>query len=482
MVGVTWLLAVYSLALAPWHGTWGLAVMVGIPMALVPTLCAFLMPGSLATRTVVGVVFMAFAALTIHQGHGMIELHFIFFSLLAFLLYYRDWIPVVVATAVAAVHHLVFNYLQMWGYPAYVFHHGHGLHIVLIHAAFVVFESAFLVAMAVLFRREALESEEIRRLGPRLAVVDGVVDLTRRDEAARSDFAREFDVYAGHLADVIGRVRTLSGHAADASQKVSDALDGLSAGAHEAAGNLGETSTALETMTASVRRNAESAQEANRLASGSREYAEKGGGVVTSAVNAMQEITRGSHRIADISTVIDAIAFQTNLLALNAAVEAARAGEQGRGFAVVASEVRNLAQRSAAAAREIKDLINDSVAKVEDGAALVNESGETLKKIVESARRVEGFVAEIAHACQSQASEIDRVNHAVGRVDAITQTSTRQTEQLTASAGSLAGSAAELRDLLRRFRLDAAVPTPSRRTTGPAARAAVMPTEVLVSR
>ena len=78
---------------------------------------------------------------------------------------------------------------------------------------------------------------------------------------------------------------------------------------------------------------------------------------------------------------------------------------------------------------------------------------------------MEGFVAEIAHACQSQASEIDRVNQAVGRVDSITRTSTCQTEQLTASAGSLAGAAAELRDLLRRFRLDAGAPVPSRRTT-----------------
>jgi len=104
---------------------------------------------------------------------------------------------------------------------------------------------------------------------------------------------------------------------------------------------------------------------------------------------------------------------------------------------------------------------------------------------VESARRVEGFVAEIASACQSQATEIDRVNHAVGRVDTITQTSTRQTEQLTASAGSLAGSAAELRDLLRRFRLEPSAsaaprrPAPAR-TTGVAS--AARPKPVLTSR
>ena len=67
--------------------------------------------------------------------------------------------------------------------------------------------------------------------------------------------------------------------------------------------------------------------------------------VMQQTITAMNAIQQSSHKISDIVTLIDSIAFQTNLLALNAAVEAARAGDHGRGFAVVAGEVRNLAQK-----------------------------------------------------------------------------------------------------------------------------------------
>ncbi|BAN97762.1 methyl-accepting chemotaxis sensory transducer [Plautia stali symbiont] len=63
------------------------------------------------------------------------------------------------------------------------------------------------------------------------------------------------------------------------------------------------------------------------------------------SVETMAEIRIASQSIADITHVIESIAFLTNILALNAAVEAARAGEHGKGFAVVAAEVRALAQR-----------------------------------------------------------------------------------------------------------------------------------------
>lgn len=158
LVWVLWVLLGYSCALAPWHGTWGQAFLIGLPTAAVPTLLARLYPGSLASRCAVATGFMVLSALEIHQGHGMIELHFGIFALLAFLLYYRDWVPIVVAAGVIAVHHLSFNYMQAAGWPVYVFDHGTGLGFVLTHAAYVVFEAGLLCLMAVNSRREFLES------------------------------------------------------------------------------------------------------------------------------------------------------------------------------------------------------------------------------------------------------------------------------------------------------------------------------------
>ncbi|WP_186144557.1 methyl-accepting chemotaxis protein [Burkholderia gladioli] len=250
------------------------------------------------------------------------------------------------------------------------------------------------------------------------------------------------------IDDVSGQVRNIQ----TASSEIAQGNHDLSARTEQAASNVQQTAASMTQMTATVKSNAETATQANRLSGSASDAAERGGQAVSEVVTTMNDITDSSKKIADIIGVIDSIAFQTNILALNAAVEAARAGEQGRGFAVVAAEVRALAQRSASAAKEIKDLIGASVAKVESGSKLVDDAGKTMDEIVVQVKRVSDLIAEISSATTEQSSGITQVSQSVSDFDHITQQNAALVEQSAAASDSLKQQATRLVEAVSVFR------------------------------
>ncbi|WP_295401903.1 methyl-accepting chemotaxis protein [uncultured Thiocystis sp.] len=209
----------------------------------------------------------------------------------------------------------------------------------------------------------------------------------------------------------------------------------------------------MEELSTTVKQTAANAQQCQALTRRSNETALRCGDLVKQAVTTMGEIQGSSSRIADITDVIDGIAFQTNILALNAAVEAARAGEQGRGFAVVAAEVRHLAQRSATAAREIKSLIAESVGRIGTGERLVQQAGTAMDEVVSSFQQVTSLVVEIAQVSGEQTAEVEQVAQAIAQMDAITQQNAALVEQAAAAAESLEEQAGELERTVGLFRL-----------------------------
>lgn len=246
------------------------------------------------------------------------------------------------------------------------------------------------------------------------------------------------------LSDVVEIVRQGSESVATASREIAQGNNDLSGRTEQQAGALQQTAASMEQLGGTVQQNAENARRANELAQDASMVASRGGEAVQQVITTMRGINDSSRRIADITSVIDGIAFQTNILALNAAVEAARAGEQGRGFAVVANEVRTLAQRSATAAKEIKSLIGASVEQIQAGSSQVDQAGATIAQAVQSIQRVSQIVNEISSASEEQSTGVRQVGEAISQLDQATQQNAALVEQSAAAAESLRHQADQL--------------------------------------
>jgi methyl-accepting chemotaxis protein len=255
------------------------------------------------------------------------------------------------------------------------------------------------------------------------------------------------------LSSLVSSVNRSSESIATGSAEIAMGSTDLSQRTEETAAQLQRTTGTMSELTDSVRHTADTAAEAASLVGRTASVATEGGEAMGRVVQTMEEINAASRRIADITGVIDSIAFQTNILALNAAVEAARAGEQGRGFAVVAGEVRQLAQRAAGAAHEIKDLIDDSVSKVQAGGAQVAEAGRTMAAINAQVQQVAALIGGMDAASQTQRQGIEALDSAVRQVDQLTQQNAALVEESAAAAESLKQQAAQMADLVHRFKL-----------------------------
>ena len=75
------------------------------------------------------------------------------------------------------------------------------------------------------------------------------------------------------------------------------------------------------------------------------------------------EITKETHRVAELLSDINEISITLKILALNSSVEAARAGEHGTGFAVFAGEIKSIADETKSLLQKIEK-INSSIAEL----------------------------------------------------------------------------------------------------------------------
>ncbi|CCF10491.1 methyl-accepting chemotaxis protein [Pantoea ananatis] len=271
----------------------------------------------------------------------------------------------------------------------------------------------------------------------------------------------ELGKLAGAMGAMNHRLRTMIQEVRDSVFTVSQAASSINSDNHnlssrteQQAAAVVQTAASMEQLTVTVKHNADNARHASQIAAEASLQAEQGGAAVSEVVQTMGDISASSKKIAEITAVINSIAFQTNILALNAAVEAARAGEQGRGFAVVASEVRNLSQRSAQAAKDIEQLISASVGQIAEGNNRVARAGERMGQVVNAISRVNHIVGEISSASDEQSRGIEQIARAVSELDSTTQQNASLVSASALSANALEDQALRLETLLKQFNLE----------------------------
>ncbi|OYY79433.1 MAG: hypothetical protein B7Y43_03210 [Sphingomonas sp. 28-62-20] len=331
-------------------------------------------------------------------------------------------------------------------------------------AAFEVFRGASR-AQADNEAKQRVVVEELARAMDALAAGD----MTYRIETSLSpeyeSLRTGFNQSISGLGEIMSSVSDTASSVHSGASEIRAASDDLALRTEQQAASLEETAAAMNQVTSMVRETARGAADVNRSIDEAHREASEGGAVVKRAVGAMGAIEKSANEITQIINVIDGIAFQTNLLALNAGVEAARAGDAGKGFAVVANEVRALAQRSADAAKDIKGLITTSAEQDGAGVALVGETGTLLDRIVTRVGSISAMITTIADSAETQATNLQQVNGAVGEMDKMTQQNAAMVEESTAAARSLASEAEALADVVARFKLGGEAP--ARRVAAP---------------
>lgn len=393
------------------HANLGLyrEILYGLPFFLLSLLGTLAFRGKPIDGYLQAAAFVGLTATQIHIGLGKPELHFGLFVLLAFLVPFKSPMLILFGATLVAVHHLAFYFLQISGFNCLAFPQGQAsFGLVLLHASYVVVESAVLCGFANgLSRREQVncEAESILEL---LNPDKQGVDLSQ-EVAVRFPENKTIEiVYATFRKKMLGvreEFQTLDSYSSDVRERSDRTASQLAVVGNMVDDNL-ERARQIETLFGTVMSNVNTGiRNIQGVSRSVQMILTESARSLTGIRSAFDEVRKVPARFSEVegsftklSKVLEAmndVSKQINLLSLNAAIEAARSGEQGRGFAIVADEIRQLANRSAHGTAQISDIFTAVLSDIETTRGCLNTADQLSAQAERELEHVNGSLTTL---------------------------------------------------------------------------------------
>jgi methyl-accepting chemotaxis protein PixJ len=331
--------------------------------------------------------------------------------------------------------------------------------------------------------KELLQQRALQLLRAVRPALDG--DLTVRAPITEDELGTIADAYNNTLQalrKIVIQVQTAAQQVAQTSTSSDASIIGLTSLAQQQFQEISQALERIQKMVKSTEAVVANAQLVEMAVQQANQTVESGDTAMNRTVEKIQVIretvdqtgkkikrlSESSQKISRVVSLLSNFATQTNVLALNATIEATRAGEYGKGFAVVADEVRSLSRQSAAATTEIEKLVQEiqaetgevatametGIQQVVEGTNLVNETRQSLNAIVAATAQISQLVEGITQATQVQMHQSASVTEAMTGVAQISNQTSVESSQISASFKDLLGMAQELLTSSGKFKVN----------------------------
>ena len=404
------------------YDTYILGISSGILISAISYLAYKLFAGTLISRIILSSMLMNFPIIMIQQQLGLIEMHFHIFVVLAVLTIYKDTVPLIIAAATIAVHHLLFTYLQLENVlimetPITLFNYGCGFDIAILHAVFVVLESAVLIYIINMSTHQFISTKDTESVVTEISSDNNltlrVQEINESDVILNKfmanlnmtvlDSKNSSEENIAALATIVELSSTIQQRSQESAKLFNNISSDTNSISTNVQSSVDDVSNAKENISLAL----DKLLEANTSTASLVTSIECSAQVEQDLAGQLNELRGSTEDVKSVLTVISDIADQTNLLALNAAIEAARAGEHGRGFAVVADEVRKLAERTQKSLSEINATINLIVQAIRDTSEKMNENAEHVQELVSNSVETKSNIEESTEYIKSASLMVD---------------------------------------------------------------------------